>query len=78
MACSFRYRGLARSFGTALVHAYPEQFSLPEELNARRNVPALLEAIGLAPRAVLLSAKCNLPVLSVLDEFVDDVWVCEG
>ncbi|MBZ9724853.1 dNTP triphosphohydrolase [Mesorhizobium sp. CO1-1-11] len=45
---SHEVANMCRSFGTALVHAYPEQFSLPKELNAERNIPALLEAIGLA------------------------------
>ncbi|TPM23831.1 dGTP triphosphohydrolase [Mesorhizobium sp. B2-3-6] len=45
---SHEVANMCRSFGTALVHAYPEQFSLSKELNAERNIPALLEAIGLA------------------------------
>ncbi|MBZ9845696.1 dGTP triphosphohydrolase [Mesorhizobium sp. CA5] len=45
---SHEVANMCRSFGTALVHAYPEQFSLPKDLNAERNIPALLEAIGLA------------------------------
>ncbi len=45
---SHEVANMARSFGTALVYAYPKQFNLPENLKPERNVPALLEAIGLA------------------------------
>lgn len=45
---SHEVANMARGFGTALVHVYPDRFSLPEDLNPGRNVPALLEAIGLA------------------------------
>ncbi|MGX9181961.1 dGTP triphosphohydrolase [Mesorhizobium sp. BHbdii] len=45
---SHEVANMARSFGTALVHVYPDKLNLPEAVNAGRNVPALLEAIGLA------------------------------
>ncbi|SIT58680.1 Deoxyguanosinetriphosphate triphosphohydrolase [Mesorhizobium prunaredense] len=45
---SHEVANMARSLGTALVYAYPEKIRFPEELNAPRNIPALLEAIGLA------------------------------
>ncbi|BBD37210.1 deoxyguanosinetriphosphate triphosphohydrolase [Aminobacter sp. Y103A] len=45
---SHEVANMARSFGTALVYVYPEQLRLPEGLIPERNLPALLEAIGLA------------------------------
>jgi dGTPase len=45
---SHEVANMARSFGTALVYAYPGKISFPEDVSAARNVPALLEAIGLA------------------------------
>ncbi|MER9855120.1 MULTISPECIES: dGTP triphosphohydrolase [unclassified Mesorhizobium] len=45
---SHEVANMARSFGTALVYVYPEELKLPQSVVAERNVPALLEAIGLA------------------------------
>ena len=45
---SHEVANMARSFGTALVYAYPSKISFPQGVSAARNVPALLEAIGLA------------------------------
>lgn len=45
---SHEVANMARSFGTALVYVYAEECAIPEALNPARNVPALLEAIGLA------------------------------
>jgi dGTPase len=45
---SHEVANMARSLGTALLYAYPGKISFPEDVSAARNVPALLEAIGLA------------------------------
>jgi dGTPase len=45
---SHEVANMARSFGTALVYAYPDKIPFPEDVSAARNVPALLEANGLA------------------------------
>jgi len=45
---SHEVANLARSFGTALVYLYPEKIQFPSSVNAQRDLPALLGAIGLA------------------------------
>lgn len=45
---SHEVANMARSFGTALVYVHAKQINIPSSLNPERNVPALLEAIGLA------------------------------
>jgi dGTPase len=45
---SHEVANMARSFGTALVYAYSDKIPFPKDVAATRNVPALLEAIGLA------------------------------
>lgn len=45
---SHEVANMARSIGTAIVYEYRDNVSFPEAVNAQRNVPALLEAIGLA------------------------------
>jgi dGTPase len=45
---SHEVANMARSFGTALVCSYSDKITFPEGVNAARNVPALLEAVGLA------------------------------
>lgn len=45
---SHEVANLARSFGTALVYLYPEKIQFPSPINAQRDLPALLGAIGLA------------------------------
>nr|WP_315384808.1 dNTP triphosphohydrolase [uncultured Sphingomonas sp.] len=45
---SHEVANMARSFGTTLVHVYGTELSIPDELDPTRNIPSLLEAIGLA------------------------------
>ena len=45
---SHEVANMARSIGTAITHVYREQVPFPPSVDAQRNVPALLEAIGLA------------------------------
>ena len=45
---SHEVANMARSMGTTLAFVHADELSIPETTNPKRNVPALLEAIGLA------------------------------